>query len=84
MESEAGTKSFDVMKWLRATRHRQHEETRDMTPEERLRWLRRRPTDPRLAEFFDRVRVVEPARAAAGAGRSGIPLDGGREPRSVG
>ena len=38
MKSETGKKSFDVMKWLRETRDRHYEETKDMTPEERLRW----------------------------------------------
>ena len=37
MKSETGKKSFDVMKWLRETRDRHYEETKDMTPEERLR-----------------------------------------------
>ena len=32
MKSETG-KSFDVMKWLRETRDRHYEETKDMTPE---------------------------------------------------
>ena len=65
MKSEAAKKSFDVMKWLRETRDRHYEETKDMTPEERLRWLKKRPTDPRLAEFFDRIKVV--------AARAGSP-----------
>ena len=85
MQNEAGKKSFDVMKWLRETRDRHYEETKDMTPEERLRWLKKRPTDPRLAEFFDRIKVVEPVRAApGGSGPSGTKLDDGRNPRSVG
>ena len=68
MKSEAGKKSFDVMKWLRETRDRHYEETKDMTPEERLRWLKKRPTDPVLAEFFDRIKVVQPVRAAPEVG----------------
>ena len=85
MKSEAGKKSFDVMKWLRETRDRHYEETKDMTPEERLRWLKKRPTDPRLAEFFDRIKVVKPVRAAlGGSGPSETKLDDGRKPRSVG
>ena len=56
---EPGEKGFRVMPWLRAIRARIYEETKDMTPEERARWLKKRPTDPRLAEFVDRMKVPE-------------------------
>ena len=52
-----------------------------MTPEERLRWLKKRPTYPRLAEFFDRIKVVEPVRAApGGSGPSGTSWMTGATP----
>ena len=56
---EPGEKGFRVMPWLRAIRARIYEETKDMTPEERTRWLKKRPTDPRLAEFVDRLKAPE-------------------------
>ena len=62
MTGEAEKKSFDVMKWLRETRDRHYEETKDMTPEERLRWLKKRPSDPVLAEFFARIKARETVR----------------------
>ena len=54
---EPGERGFRVMPWLRAIRARHYEETKDMTPVERLRWLKKRPTDPRLAEFVDRTKA---------------------------
>ena len=62
MTGEAEKKSFDVMKWLRETRDRHYEETKDMTPEERLRWLKKRPADPVLADFFARIKARETVR----------------------
>ena len=59
MTSDVGEKSFDVMKWLRATREQIYEETKHMSPEERRAWYSRRPTDPVLARLFDRRRVPE-------------------------
>lgn len=53
---EPGETGFRVMRWLRAIRARSYEETKDMTPEERLRWRKRRPTDPRLAGVVDRMK----------------------------
>ncbi len=57
MKSEVGEKPFKVMPWLRETRDRIHEETRDMSPDERLRYYNRRPKDPFLAELFDRAKA---------------------------
>lgn len=55
MKSEADKKSFDVMKWLRKTRDRYYEETKDMSFEERRRWSEERiRRDPFLAELYDR------------------------------
>lgn len=54
---EPGEKGFRVMPWLRAIRACIYEETKDMTREERLRWRRKRPTDPLLAELLDRMRA---------------------------
>ena len=50
MENDASEKSFDVMKWLRATRAELYEETKNMSFEERREWESRRPTDPVLAK----------------------------------
>ena len=83
MKSDAGDKSFDVMKWLRETRDRHYEETKDMTPEERMRWLKKRPADPVLEKFFDRIKVLKPVRVAPGGSRpSGTETDGARPPRA--
>ena len=59
MTRDTDEKSFDVMKWLRATRDQMYEETRDMSVEERLEWYSRWPTDPELARLFDRRKVPE-------------------------
>lgn len=57
MTSEAREKSFDCVKWTRERRNQMYEETRDMSPAERRRWSEsRRPTDPLLAELYDRAR----------------------------
>ena len=57
MKNETGDKSFKVMTWLRETRDRIYEETKDMTPDEELRYYARRPKDPFLAELHDRARA---------------------------
>ena len=58
MKSDAGEKSFDVMKWLRATRAEIYEETKDMSFEEERRWTEERiRRDPHLAMLYDRRRV---------------------------
>ena len=57
MKGDADQKSFDVMKWLRETRDRIYEETKDMTPEEERAWYAQRPTDPILAKLFDLRKV---------------------------
>ena len=54
MKIDTSGKSFDVMKWLRATRAELYEETKNMSFEERREWESRRPTDPVLAKWFDR------------------------------
>ena len=55
MKNDASEKSFDVMKWLRATpRAELYEETKNMSIDERREWESRRPTDPVLARLFDR------------------------------
>lgn len=92
MRSETGQKSFDVMKWLRETRDRIHEETKDMTFEERRRWSEeRRSGDPWLSDWWNGMRtpesvddVAEPARAAlGGSGAAGTTRDDGRGAGSV-
>ena len=62
MKNDADQKSFDVMKWLRATREQIYEETKDMSAEERRQWFSRRPTDPVLAKLFDRRKTPEGGR----------------------
>ena len=62
MKNDAADKSFDVMKWLRATRAELYEETKNMSIDERWEWESRRPTDPVLARLFDRRTVPEGVR----------------------
>ena len=58
MKSDAGEKSFDVMKWLRATRAEIYEETKDMSFEEERRWTEERiRRDPHLSMLYDRPRA---------------------------
>ena len=59
MKSDSSAKSFDVMKWLRATRADIDEETKNMSIEERMEWESRQPTDPVLAKLFDRRKTPE-------------------------
>jgi len=55
MKNDAGEKTFDVMQWLRATRGRIYEETKDMSFEEERRWTEKRiRRDPFLAKLYDR------------------------------
>ncbi len=75
MTPQTGEKSFDVMKWLRATRDRHYEETKDMSREERREWYSRRPKDPVLARLFDRRKAPEGGRVRAqAAGERGDAL----------
>ena len=67
MNSEHRDKPFDCMKWLRETRDRIYEETKDLSPEEELRWFRRRPRDPLLTELFDRIPRTVPVKPSHGA-----------------
>ena len=84
MKTEAVEKSFDVMKWLRATRDRYYEETKDMSFEERRQWSEERiRRDPFLAELYDRRKVPTGGRVPTetASGRA-WPKDGG--PREAG
>lgn len=55
MESRVDQKSFDVMKWLRETRDRIYEETKDMSFEEKRRSSEERIRKvPFLSELYDR------------------------------
>ena len=76
MKTEAEKQSFDVMKWLRETRHRIYEETKDMSPEEKRRWSEERiRRDPFLAELYDRRRAPDSERStvrAAGSSSAAI------------
>ena len=55
MTTETPAKSFDCIRFVREARARIHEETKHMTAEEFVQWLRtRRPTDPKLAAMKDR------------------------------
>ncbi len=71
MKTETGEKSFDVMKWLRETRARIYEETKDMTFEERQRWSEeRRSRDPWLSNWWNSMQKPERAdELAEGSGR---------------
>ena len=68
MKSDASEKSFDVMKWLRATRADIYEETKDMSFEEERRWTEERiRRDPHLSMLYDRRRVPEGGRESVRA-----------------
>ena len=68
MTSDAKEKSFDVMKWLRATRADIYEETKDMSFEELRRWTEERVrSDPFLAKLCDRRKAPEGGRGAPSA-----------------
>ena len=55
MNRETRVKSFDCVKWTRETRDRINAEIKDMSHEELSTWFEsRRPTDPFLAELYDR------------------------------
>lgn len=55
MTGEAPPRGFDCLRFVREARARIHEETKHMTAEEFVQWLRsRRPTDPELAAMKDR------------------------------
>ena len=69
MKSATGEKPFDRIEWTRRARDRISAECRNMTREGRLRYFNRRPTDPILAEFYDRMEAKATVRASAhGAG----------------
>ena len=65
MKCATGEKPFDCIEWTRRARDRISAETRNMTREERLRYFNRRPTDPILAEFYDRMKAKATVRASA-------------------
>lgn len=68
MKSDASEKSFDVMKWLRATRADIYEETKDMSFEEERRWTEERiRRDPHLSMLYDRRRAPEGGRESVRA-----------------
>ena len=68
MKTETGEKAFDCVRWTRSTRDRISAEIRDMSHEELVRWFEdRRPTDPFLAELFDRREAPSEDRPVAGA-----------------
>ena len=73
MTSTDGEKSFDVMRWLRATRAELYEKTKNMSIDERREWELRRPTDPVLAGLFGRGRVPVGGRAAERRQPQGSP-----------
>ena len=68
MKTEAVEKTFDCVRWTRTTRDRISAEIRDMSHEELGRWFEdRRPTDPYLAELFDRREAPTGDRTSAEA-----------------
>ena len=68
MTSDAREKSFDVMKWLRATRDDIYEETKDMSFEEERRWTEERiRRDPILAKLYDRRKAPDGGRGVPSA-----------------
>ena len=50
-------KGFDAVRWVREVRNQIHEETKDMSSEEFILWLKsRRPKHPALAAAWDRAK----------------------------
>jgi len=77
MKTEAVEKAFDCVKWTRRTRDRISTQIRDMSREELERWFdTRRPTDPFLAELYDRRKPPRPL------GRTRSPQSVGTESAS--
>ena len=67
-------KSFDCVQWTRNVRDQMYEETKDMSPEERLDWQRsQRPADPVLARMWDNAK---PPHSAPGPHRGTHRSDG--------
>ena len=57
MKTGTNEKSFDAMKWLRETRARIYEETKDMTFEERRRWSEERLSrNPSASDCWNSMR----------------------------
>ena len=83
MKSEASAKRFDCVKWTRETRDRINAKIRDMSHEEMRRYYNRRPTNPILAEFFDRMQAPETLRASARAVRRRAASGGAKGARSA-
>lgn len=55
MKAEPSPESFDCVRFMREARARTYEATKHMSTGEFVQWLnRRRPTDPVLAELWDR------------------------------
>ena len=76
MTSETRQKSFDCVKWTRERRDRMYEETKNMSPEERRRWSESlRPTDPLLADLYDRAKPPASRRHDQGSPAVGRAAD---------
>ena len=74
MDDGTRRKSCDCVQWTRNVRDRMYEETKHMSPEERLDWQRsQRPADPILARMWDNAK---PPRSARGLDRGTDRLDG--------
>lgn len=66
MTKETPGEPFDCIRFVREARARIHEETKHMTAEEFVQWLRsRRPTNPELAAMKDRSVLPSGRRAPA-------------------
>ena len=56
MKIKSGAKEFDCVKWTRSARNRISRRIRKRSPDGAIRWYRgKRPTNPRLAELYDRL-----------------------------
>ncbi len=75
MMSDTHDKPFDCVRWTRERRDQMYRESKDMTPEERA--LRsRRPTDPFLAELYDRAKPpTDSSRHSRGGASAGSTVD---------
>ncbi len=57
MSNETAKKTFDCVAWTRKVRDEMYEETKHLSPDERLAWrASRRPTDPVLARMWDNAK----------------------------
>ena len=63
MTNSTRQKPFDCVQWTRNIRDQMHQETKDLTPEQRLhRLTSSRPSDPVLAKMWDSAKPLPSSR----------------------